>query len=160
MLVLVVTGWYAISLSYMSPWVKPLLDWHQALGITVFALGIGLMGWHTMSRPPAHVPTLTSPERLAARIVHLLLYASLIIVPITGYVAATEDGPIVLFGIALPPLPMATLNKSSALALTLHWYTGYGIMVVAGLHALAALKHHILNRDETLLRMLGGKRPP
>lgn len=152
---LVISGWYAVDIGYMSRLQKPLLDWHQAVGIAVFGLGGVFVLWHLVNRPPAHIESLSSLERLAARCVHIVLYTSLFAIPLTGYIAATEDGPLNVFGVDFAPLPATDWMTSDELALALHWYFGYGLAGLAILHAAAALKHHVVNRDATLSRMMG-----
>lgn len=149
---LALSGWYTVELGYMAPAYQRLLDWHQLIGLLVLALAVAMISWHLLSRPPTFLSTLNALEKIGARLVHTTLYASIIAIPITGYLAATEDGPVTLFGLTLPMLYKAP----DSLALSLHLYFGYAVVGVALLHALAALKHHFINKDSTLRRMLTG----
>ncbi len=150
---LVISGWYVVEAGYMAARYRLVLDGHQLVGLIVLVLGLGMVIWHRISGRPEFVATLTRAERIAARIVHWTLYALMLGLPVTGYLAATADGPVKLFGLTLP-----VLIRVDSVALEVHVYAGYVVAVVAIFHASAALKHHFVNRDQTLRRMLGGKR--
>lgn len=152
MVVVVASGWYAIDIGYMSPIYARLLDAHQLVGLCILAFGILMMLWHIGSRPPSHLASLSAFERWAARVVHTLLYLSLLLIPVTGYVATTQEGPQNIFGLTLPAL----IVDRESIALAMHYYLGYGIVALMAMHAGAALKHHFINRDSTLRRMLFG----
>lgn len=155
MLGLAALGWYMVDLSYFDPWYHDALEWHKALGMTVLVLAIGKAAWLVASPPPALTGALPRWQRVAARSVHVALFAAMLLLPVTGYVISTSDGkPVSMFGLFDVPavLPRATGVRDAAI--DLHFYAAYGMVALAAAHALAALKHQFVNRDGTLARML------
>lgn len=111
-----------------------------------------------MRRPPELVAGMPPLQRIAAKITHVLLYVLLAVVPITGYLLTSFDGEAVkLFGWVLPPL-VAPDEAAGRLFGDVHSFAAWTLLVLAGLHTLAALKHHFVDRDATLLRMLPARR--
>lgn len=149
-------GWYVVDAGYMAPNYQTLLDLHQSAGMLVLVLAALEIIWHVFSRPPGYIASLSTIERLAARAAHWLLYFMMFSIPLTGYIiATTEGGPVMLFGLVELPQLIETSGDVTALALDLHIYLAYATGVVAFVHVAAALKHHFINRDDTLRRMLG-----
>lgn len=133
-----------------------IMDWHYALGATV--LGLTLVRLALRWRGPAIAPIQPEPPawmHLLARLGHLAIYAILIVGPILGWLTINAKGhPAPLyFGLELPTL----LAKNKELVRPLeetHAFIGDAFYVIIGLHAVAALFHHYVMRDDTLLRML------
>ena len=129
---------------------------HFWAGITVFVL----VWWRLIGRRRHGAPPVTPPldrfSALAAKAVHLALYAFFIVMPLLGLATAWSDGKAVLIpftGIALPAL----LPENEALAQSLedlHGRIGDIFYWVIGLHVLAAIWHQTFRRDDTLKRML------
>lgn len=159
-----------------------LFFWHSSLGVLVFILAAARIGWLLFSRPPALPRSTTRLFRVLARSTHIALYALLFALPVSGWLAASSEGASVpFFGIATvpawggtaqaPPSPAAAARepKPSVLARStqeaggekgesgfkeLHEVLGNVLLVLASLHMLAALKHHFVNHDDVLRRML------
>lgn len=136
-----------------------LFSLHKTLGLAVFATALLRILW-ALSQPK---PGLLHPDRkaeaLAAEAVHWLLYGSLVAVPLSGWIhhaATTGFAPIWWpFGQDLPFVP-----KSEAVAGVfggLHWVLVWTLAVALALHVAGALKHHVIDRDATLRRMLPGR---
>nr|WP_321252337.1 cytochrome b/b6 domain-containing protein [uncultured Ruegeria sp.] len=135
-----------------------LFSLHKTVGITVFFVALARILWAITQTKPGLLNAENKPEAFAAETVHWLLYGSLVLVPLTGWLhhaAAEGFAPILWpFGQNLPFIP-----KSPALAeltASLHWLF---IIVLAGslvLHIAGALKHHVVDKDSTLRRMLPG----
>ena len=79
----------------------------------------------------------------------------MVLIPVTGYLISTSEGdPVSVFGWLEVP---AVAPQSDALrdaAIALHYYFAYGTVILAGLHALAAIKHHLVDRYGTLTKMV------
>lgn len=149
-------GWWMMDLGYYDAWYYASRQWHEALGLAVWVLALFLAVWHLVNRPPE---TLTPKrwERLASAVAHKLLYAALLVLPAAGYLIETADGsPLVLFdAITLPAL--GKLGDTARLAAEwVHAVGAYSLLALAAIHAAGALKHHFIDRDRTLLRMLRG----
>ncbi len=74
---------------------------------------------------------------------------------VSGYLISTADGRgISVFGWFEVPALLYDLPNQASLAGDIHWYSALALMILAGGHALAALKHHWLDKHATLVRML------
>ena len=94
--------------------------------------------------------------RVASKLGHLALYGLLLAVIVAGYLISTADGePISVFGWFSVPATLSGLPDQADVAGEIHLYLAWALVVFAVLHALAALKHHFVDRDPTLKRMLG-----
>lgn len=106
--------------------------------------------------PPKALSTYSAKTRLGAWLAHVLLFAGLFAILISGYLISTAEGQAVsVFGWFEIPATLFGLNQQADLAGTIHLWLAWGIVIVSAFHALAALKHHFIDRDSTLTRMLG-----
>ncbi len=152
---LVWLGAYMVDLTYYDRWYNDALSAHRSLGVIAFVLALIMIAWNLYSRPPASVATLKPWERVAAKVMHLTLYAMMMAIPITGYMISTSAGAAVsIFGWFDIPALFAIGEKSREIAIDLHFWLTYGTAGLVLLHALAALKHQYWDRDGTLGRML------
>ena len=135
-----------------------LKTWHYMLGLTVPILVVLRLAARAIGPTPAIVPAPPIWQQRLARAVHVLLYALLLAMPLAGWLmlsAADETVPFFFFD--LPRL----LSPDPALARQIkeiHETAGVVGYWLIGLHALAALVHHYVLRDDTLRRMLPGRR--
>lgn len=132
---------------------------HFSLGLCV----IGLVALRIAFRlaagtAPEVLPAMPRWQDVLARLMHYALYAFMIATPILGWLTLSAAGkPIPLFGLSVPPL----LGADKALAdqvKELHEALATVGYFLVGLHAAAALLHHYILRDNTLVRMLPGRR--
>ncbi|HET8597519.1 MAG TPA: cytochrome b [Castellaniella sp.] len=131
---------------------------HSSCGLTILALTLVRVGARFFQRAPDITPAPPAWEQRAAVLMHAALYAMLIALPLLAWFAISAAGGSPRFwGIPLPAL--TTENKELARSVIdahkLIANIGYGLIA---LHVLAALKHHYIRRDDTLLRMLPGRR--
>jgi len=137
-----------------SPTYELLETWHYMLGLTVFVLvGLRLVLRSRYTAPPIY-PLPPAWQHRLSRLVHGLLYALMIGMPIGGWLMLSAKGETIpLYGLTLPAL--VTPNEDLAeLIEEIHETIGLAGYYLIGLHALAALSHHYLIRDNTLQRML------
>jgi cytochrome b561 len=135
---------------------------HKSIGITVLLAACLRLGWRLTHRPPPLPNAMPPVERRAAAGSHLVLYAFLFGLPLTGWAlvsASVFDIPTVLFGvIPWPHLPVLhdLANKAPAEAVLkrVHAYGAWTLIGVLVLHVGASLRHHLVLRDDVLLRML------
>ncbi len=127
---------------------------HESLGLSVFLLVFVRVAWRMIDRhpDPANVPRWMG---LAAKAVQFALYVLLFALPLTAITGAWLEGhPLTLLaGAEVAPLLAKSHDTGASLA-TFHTWLGDAIMWLAGLHALAALYHHIVLRDGVLATML------
>ncbi len=127
---------------------------HFMLGLSVLLFVALRIYARAKSPTPAIVPPIPKWQQLAAGTTHLALYAFMIAMPIAGWIILSAEGdPVPFFGLTLPPL----VGKSEALAEQVeevHETVGTIGYFVIGIHAAAALFHHYVTRDNSLLRIL------
>ncbi|KIV73371.1 cytochrome b [Pseudomonas otitidis] len=149
-------GLWMVGLDYYSSWYKTAPDIHKGIGVLLFlVMGLRLV-WRFLSPPPPAPANHGRMTRLGSKLGHLALYAGLFALMISGYLISTADGRgIEVFGMFEVPATLTTIPDQEDVAGVVHEYLAWGLVIFAGLHALAALKHHFIDRDATLVRMLG-----
>jgi cytochrome b561/polyisoprenoid-binding protein YceI len=135
---------------------------HKTLGVTLFAVAVLRIGWALVQPRPAELHPDRRWETFAARTVHWLLYGSLVLVPLAGWVAhaaTTGFAPILWpLGQDLPFVPKSDVLYHSAASL--HIVFERVLVIALALHLAGALKHHFWDKDATLRRMLTGHVSP
>lgn len=135
-----------------------LKTWHFMLGLSVFVLVFPRLAIRLTALSPQMSPKIAGWQRHLANLMHVLLYAFLIAMPLLGWLALSADGkPIPFFGLQLPAL-VAPDKALADLVEEIHETIGTIGYYLIGLHAAAALYHHYFLRDDTLLRMLPRRR--
>lgn len=153
---LAILGLWMVDLSYYSPWYRSAPFWHKSIGLAVFAVMLFRLLWRCFNPRPAHLPNHSGWERSLAAVVHMLLYLLLLVIVLSGYLISTATGQgISFFGWFDVPALVSGLPAQADRAGSVHYWVAMAVLVLAGLHALGALKHHFIDRDDTLRRMLG-----
>jgi cytochrome b561 len=112
--------------------------------------------WRLISPPPKALPTHQPWEKVSAHLTHWALYLLLFTAMISGYLITSADGSAIdVFNWFAVPSMTGDQKGLEDLAGDIHEIATWAIIILAGVHALAALKHHLLDRDDTLRRMLG-----
>ncbi len=159
LIAILLLGLFAVGL-YMhdlplSPWKLKVYSWHKWGGVTAFLLVLARAAWRFTHRPPDLPAAMSRLLRLAAHGGHAALYALMIAIPISGWLMSSAKGvPVVYFG--LLPLPdLVDKDKELGKLLELvHETLNYLLAFIVVGHAGAALKHHLIDKDDVLLRML------
>lgn len=149
-------GWQMSGMPF-SPQRLKLYNWHKWAGSVILALSALRLLWRLFNRPPADLP-MPPLQRIAAHATHHLLYLLFFAVPLVGWAYSSAAGfPIVVFG--LVPLPdFVPVDKALAAAIKpWHGWLAYSLAVLVVLHVAAALKHHFIDRDGLLHRMVPGR---
>lgn len=153
-------GAWMVDLTYYDPWYHRALSLHKEIGIAVLALSLARAGWRLVDRKPGFAPEVRPFERAAAAAAHWILYAVVILLPVTGYLISTSEGAgIEMFGAFELPALVDVPDPVRDLSIEAHFYLAYGGIALAAVHAGAALKHHFVDGGSTLARMLA-PRPP
>lgn len=145
----------------ISPARLQLYSYHKWLGITVLLLAVARILWRTWHTPPVLPATLPDWQKISSHLTHQLLYVLLFAVPLSGWLMSSAKGfKTVWLGIVpLPDLLAKDKALGDALA-TVHQGLNIFLLLLVSLHVAAALKHHFLDKDDVLLRMLPtGDRP-
>lgn len=130
-------------------------DLHKPIGILILILAILAILWKLINIKPHFPFGMSRYEKFAANNVHLLLYLTLIIMPLSGLLMTVAGGrPPNFFGLYQIPQFMNVNKDLSEVFWHLHEITGVIIVVLVAIHVLAALKHHFIDHDTVLKRML------
>lgn len=131
--------------------------WHESLGLTVFALTLLRLLWVAV-RPDAPAIAMTDTVRRLSRAAHGLLWLLLLAVPVTALMALGSEGyPLTALGglrIEQLPLPGQAALAGMADWGEVHKFLGDAIVWIAGLHAAAAIYHHVFLKDKVLTSIL------
>lgn len=150
--VMAALGWYMMSIEHepAGPWYIGL---HKTLGILVFALILVRVVWRVNHKPVDLPASLPRWEVATALITQWLLYACMILVPVTGLLGASySKSGVVFFGSQLPR--WVTPNHDTAeLFFSIHEALVWILVALVAFHAAAALKHLFVNRDRVFQRM-------
>ena len=151
---LLALGFYMQDLP-LSPEKLQLYSWHKWAGVTAFLLVAFRLFWRLAHRPPALPASMPKRMQFAAHAGHLLLYGLMIAIPLSGWLMSSAKGfQTVWFGVL--PIP-DLLGRDKALGELLQGvHLGLNLLLVGVLlgHLGAALKHHFVDRDDILTRML------
>jgi cytochrome b561 len=147
-------GLYIGTLTYYDADYHTVPYWHKSIGMILMGLMLVRALWRTMNTTPAPLPQ-PKPLLLATKAAHLLLYLLTATTLISGYMISTADGRgIEVFNwFEIPALPAVTENQED-IAGEIHYLTATMLISLAAIHALAALKHHFIDKDKTLTRMI------
>lgn len=134
---------------------------HKTVGVLAFFTALGRILWALSQKRPRHLNGAKKLETAAAETAHWLLYGSMLLVPLTGWIhhAATEGfAPIWLpIGQNLPFVPKS--ESLAAVTSGLHFVLVVVLILTIFAHIAGALKHFIIDKDKTLQRMLPGRKP-
>lgn len=146
-------------------WVRPVIDTHKSIGITVLGLVVLRLLWRVVHPPPPWPATLARWERLGAHLAHVALYVLMLALPLSGWLhdSAWKDAathPMSLFGLVPWPRIAAVQHIEPAARDRLHdvfgaWHVAFGYVLygLLALHIAGALKHQWLDREPELQRM-------
>lgn len=135
-----------------------LKTWHFMLGLAVLALVIIRIVARLLTTKPPIKPEPPAWQMLFAKTMHLTLYVFMLAMPIAGWLILSSEGKVIpFFGLELPALIAPDKGLAEQIE-ELHETVGEIGYYLIGLHALAALFHHYVVKDNTLRRMLPGKR--
>jgi len=147
-------GFYMQGLP-LSPTKLKYFSWHKWLGVTVFLLALFRIAWRVTHQPPALPSSMPRLMQVAAHAGHHMLYMLMFLIPLSGWLMSSAKGfQTVWFGVL--PIP-DLLEKNKALGDVLQIvHVGLNFLFIAVLvgHIGAALKHHFIDKDDILTRML------
>jgi cytochrome b561 len=134
--------------------------WHKWIGITVWLLTCGRLMWRWRNpAPPMEI--MPAWQQRTAVATHALMYVLLIVIPLSGWLYSSATGVQVVYLNLLPLPDLVAKDKSMADMLRgLHVTLNFTLLTLVCIHALAALKHHFVDRDAVLTRMLPGSWNP
>jgi len=149
---LLILGLYMVGLPISYAKLK-LYGWHKEYGLLALGLVMLRLVWRLLNMTPRlSLPLL---EKIAARTVHWAFYVFMFAMPLTGWLITSAAGlPASFFGLFVLPDLIAPNEDARLLFEAIHKWLGYGLIATIVLHTSAALKHHFINKDDILKRML------
>ncbi len=152
-----------------ADYIRPTIDMHKSLGITILGLVLLRVLWRFSHRPPAMPARYTPLERAGAHAAHAVLYLLILVMPISGWMhdSAWKESathPMTLFGMI--PWPRIGWIEHSDPArkeylhtafYAVHEYAAYALYALLALHIVGALKHQFWDREPELQRMMPGR---
>lgn len=128
--------------------------WHFMLGLSIFALVFVRLAVRVAGSTPRIRPEVRAWQGRLAALVHAALYVFMVVMPLLGWLTLSAMGkPIPFFGLQFPPLMGEDASFADQFK-EIHETIGTVGYYLIGLHAAAALFHHYVLRDNTLVRML------
>ena len=131
-------GLWMVTLSYYDGWYHKAPELHKSIGILLMMGLVIRVLWRVISPPPGPLQSYSPMTRLGAKAGHLALYLLLFAIGISGYLISTADG-----------------GAQADFAGALHFWLAWSVVVLSVMHGFMALKHHFIDKDDTLKRMLG-----
>jgi cytochrome b561 len=139
----------------LTPTKLKYFSWHKWLGVTVFALACARLLWRRVNAPPVPPATMPAWQVKAADAMHIVLYVLLFAVPLSGYFYSLAAGvPVVYLGVLPLPVLIGPDPALKPILKTVHYVLTMTLAAGVLVHAGAALKHHFMDRDDVLKRML------
>jgi cytochrome b561 len=152
-------GFYMVDLTYYDDWYRSAPHIHKSVGMLFAALIILKLLMRVLNPPPPALASHKHWERISAHVAHWLMYALIVVVVVSGYLIPTADGSgIDVFGWFTIPSATGRIKGLETTAGKVHYWSTWLLVGLAGIHASGALKHHLIDRDQTLRRMLGTSR--
>ena len=149
-----VFGLYTVNLP-LSPQKLKLFSYHKWVGVTIFLLAAVRLLWRATHPVPPMPETMKPWEKQAAHAAHVALYVLFFAAPLTGWLFSSAAGFQTVYLGVLPIPDLLSKNKELAEVLkVMHHWINYTMAAVIVLHIAAALKHHFVDRDDVLIRML------
>lgn len=130
-------------------------SWHKWLGVTVLGFAALRLLWRLTHAAPQYPAAMPAWQKKAASGLHGALYLLMFAIPLSGYFYSLAAGvPVVYLGVLPLPVLIAPDPELKELLKALHYAFNMALLGMVGLHFLAALKHHFIDRDRIFKRIL------
>ncbi len=160
-IMLLILAQAAIGLTMVNlpkrPSVFAIYNLHKSIGLTILALAVLRLAWRVFDRRPADPPGMPTWQQRTAHMTHVLLYVLIFAVPLSGWLfdSASALRPLHWWGVVtMPSLTGGPAPDWADVTRSLHHFLFWTLVVVVIVHVGAALKHHFIDRDNVLRRML------
>jgi cytochrome b561 len=149
-------GLWMVELTYYSSWYKTAPDIHKSVGVLLLLATLFRLIWRVCTLQPAPEAGHKAWEKRAASIAHLGLYVLLLVIMFAGLLISTADGRgVMVFNWFEVPGFGELFENQADIAGLIHEYAAYSLIGLVLVHAAGALKHHVIDKDNTLKKMLG-----
>lgn len=141
-----------------SPTKLKLFSWHKWIGVTVFMFVVVRIYWRLRHSPPALPESMANWQKLVSHFTHGLLYLLMVAVPLSGWLmSSAKDFQTVWFGVLPIPDLLGKDKELGNLLVIVHETFNFSLLTLVAVHVLAALKHHYIDKDMILRRMLSNR---
>ncbi len=148
-------GFYMVDLTYYDPLYRLAPHIHRSVGILLLIAVVLRLVWRLADRVPATLPEHSPAEVILARFAHWALYLLLFVAMTSGYLISTADGSAIeVFDWFEVPSLTGQIKGMEDIAGDVHYWSTWALVALGSVHGLAAIKHHVFDRDDTLRRML------
>jgi len=148
-------GYWMVELDYYSEWYQRAPHWHESVGLLLLIVTLFRLAWRTITTKPEAISSHSALEKKSSAIMTFALYFILLTVLVSGYLITSADGKaIAVFDWFNVSAFILIAENQEDLAGAIHYYIAYALIFMALIHALAALKHHFIDKDNTLKRMI------
>lgn len=134
-----------------------MMGYHKAFGMLILGLTVLRIVWRLMHSPPPLVETLKAWEAALAKVTHALFYFLMLAVPTAGWglhSAFSQGKPVSFLGLFdIPALPVGSDKPTTEMFHELHEVFASLMLLLFVMHMVAALKHHLIDKDGTMRRM-------
>jgi cytochrome b561 len=155
---LFILGKYMLDLDYYDAYYQIAPWWHKSFGLLIFLLLLCRIIWKLVNPKVEPLQSYKNYEIKLAKIIQLSMYLVLLICCISGIIISTTKEAILSFFGFFDIPTLFTVGKELVIIIEeVHEYSTLTLIVLASLHMLAALKHHFLDKDLTLTRILTTK---
>jgi len=138
----------------IAPQTLRVYAYHKWIGITVFLVTLVRLGWR-VAHPVPLSAGLPSWQRRAAVASHVALYVLMFAIPVSGWLFSSASGvQVVYLGVVALPNLVAKDDALAAVLKSVHFALNFTLLSLVLVHAGAALRHHFVQRDRVLVRML------
>jgi len=147
-------GLYMVDLTYYDDMYKVAPHWHKSIGVLLAFTMIFRVIWRITNTTPSPEPTHSALIRFASHAGHIFLYLLIFGIMISGYLISTADGSAIsVFNWFDIPATIQGIDKQEDIAGEVHEILAFTLIGFALLHGAAAIKHHVIDKDNTLRKM-------
>ncbi len=139
----------------LSPEKLQYYAWHKWAGVSLFLLVWLRLAWRLFNPPPPYPESMSALLQRLAHLGHAMLYGLMIVIPLSGWLLSSAKGvQTVWFGVLPLPDLLQKDKEMGHLLHEVHEALNFALLLLLGGHVAAALKHHWVDRDDILKRML------
>ena len=148
-------GVWMRTLGYYDSWYQTAPHWHKQFGMLLLLIMVVRIAWKFIAKSPAPLENHKPWEVKSAHLTHYVLYLGVLLIIASGYLIATADNRgIDILGWFTVPVLFTPFDGQEDIAGDIHEWGAYILMGFVALHVAGALKHHFIDKDKTLKRML------
>lgn len=139
----------------ITPTKMKFYSWHKWAGVTILGLAALRLLWRLTHKPPPYPAGMPAWQMSTANVLHGLLYVLMFAVPLSGYFYTLAAGyPVIYFGLVELPVLIERNDALKPVLQAVHFWLNMTLATCVAIHVGAALKHHLIDRDGLIRRMM------